>query len=124
MKSTRPYFCRKGLFTWVLFTQFVFIGAFAQQLTPVNSNRQQLQPTAVDNRFADDYRDILTRYDQDRLQQLKEEFIQKETRQKAEALAKAEELGFPVRIQNSDGSFDELQKRAEDGSPVYYTLHK
>ncbi|WP_234859272.1 S8 family serine peptidase [Aquimarina aquimarini] len=56
-----------------------------------------------------------------KLNELRIESAQKATLQKQEALQAAILNGWQVKISNTNGSFSELQKLAEDGSPIYYT---
>ncbi|MDY8137119.1 GEVED domain-containing protein [Aquimarina sp. 2201CG5-10] len=63
---------------------------------------------------------IASQSNQVRLAQLQNDFQQKAELQKKEALQAAKTNGWQVRMTLKDGSIAELQRIAEDGSPIYY----
>ncbi len=64
--------------------------------------------------------EITSRYDKEKLNQLKDQFEQKASTEKQRALQIATTKNFPLKIEEN-GTFAELQRIAEDGSPIYYT---
>lgn len=58
----------------------------------------------------------------ERLLQLADEFSQTYTRERAEAIRKADSLGLVIRREFADGSVKELM-RFKDGHPIYYVTH-
>jgi hypothetical protein len=109
VKSLRPNF-RIGVnsFFTLLFICLISIPVLSQDL----GNKYQRQ---LDS--------IVSTYDQDKLNQLYLEFSERYNRQKVEAETYALLNNIPLKRYNEDGTFDELQKLAEDGTPIYYTLY-
>ncbi len=62
-------------------------------------------------------------YNLSKLSQLEQEFTQKASTNKNQALAMAQQNGWDVLKYNSDGSFDELVGVSTEGTPIYLTLH-
>ncbi|MEL6812914.1 MAG: S8 family serine peptidase, partial [Bacteroidota bacterium] len=56
----------------------------------------------------------------DKLEQLRKEFTERYTRWKNEAIAFAAQNKIPMTMELEDGGFAELQRIAEDGSPIYF----
>ena len=63
---------------------------------------------------------ITSRYDQQKFQELEDQFEKTVTSQKQQALQLAQQNNWPITIEEN-GTFAELQRVAEDGSPIYYT---
>ena len=65
---------------------------------------------------------IIADYDTEKLSQLYYKNVAKRANLKREAEQYALLRNIPLKIYNEDGSFSELQKLADDGSLIYYTL--
>jgi hypothetical protein len=63
---------------------------------------------------------ITSRYDKQKFQQLKSEFLQKTADEKQRAQQLANQRGWQTKITTQDGRYLELQK-VVDGMPIYYT---
>ncbi|NNM07858.1 MAG: S8 family serine peptidase, partial [Flavobacteriaceae bacterium] len=74
-------------------------------------------------KYAKQIKAIVDSYDKDALADLFVVNDAKERAEKQDALAYALVKNIPVKRYNPDGTFDELQKLAADGTPIYYTLH-
>ena len=126
MKTYILYPRAKGLFkSFLVITSFLFCLGLTAQVSPVpvDKNVRSIDPVVANSRFANQYMAIISEYNQDKLAQLQQRFAQKEAAERAEAEAYALANNLPIKRYNPDGSFDELQKLAEDGTPIYYTLH-
>jgi len=75
------------------------------------------------NDYSKQLNDVKNSYDQDKLTELSNEYSEKYTRLKNEAEAYAILNNIPLKKYNEDGSFDELQRISEDGTPIYYSLN-
>lgn len=64
---------------------------------------------------------IIKDYDLSKLEELKERFTSRAIADKERATAMARIKGWPLKLENKDGSFSELQRITEDGHPIYYT---
>ncbi len=65
---------------------------------------------------------IIANYDHEKLSRLYNKNATKQANLKREAEQYALLRNIPLKIYNEDGSFSELQKLADDGSLIYYTL--
>lgn len=98
-------------------------------LSFVVSNAQILQRSDNANDRTPDstklksFEKIINSYDQAKLKALYDEFNNKYSLARAEAVAFALENNLPLKKYNADGSFDELQRMAPDGTLLYYSLH-
>ena len=66
---------------------------------------------------------IVNTYDQEQLTRLYTEYNDRYTQERIEAETFALLNNIPILRFNEDGTFDELQKLSEDGTPIYYTLY-
>lgn len=66
---------------------------------------------------------ITKEYDQEKLTALYEQTQSKYQLARQRAKAYALKNNIPLKIENEDGSFSELQRVSKDGSPVYYTIY-
>ncbi len=74
-------------------------------------------------KYSEQIQTIVDSYDQIKLTELYNRYSAKQITEKEAAVAYALIHNIPVKKYNEDGSFDELQKIAPDGSPIYFTLH-
>jgi len=65
--------------------------------------------------------EIMSKSNLSKLNQLQVQNAEKAAIQKKEAIQAAKQNGWPIRTTLEDGTFSELQKLAEDGSPIYFT---
>ena len=85
---------------------------------------EDANPRKTDStKYTPQIKTIVDSYDQTALADLFVVNDAKERAEKQDALAYALVKNIPVKRYNPDGSFDELQKIAVDGTPIYYTLH-
>ena len=108
----------KRLLTLVLLFTVCIAMAQNRQEGP---NGRNINPDTT--KHAKSIKAIVDSYDQVALKDLYATNLAKEQAEKQDALAYAMVRNIPVKRYNADGSFDELQKIAEDGTPIYYTLH-
>ncbi len=94
------YFSKVGLFLFCLFS-------FSQLAAQNQEQRAQ----------------ITKNYDLQKLNQLSQDLLIQARTQKQEAIRQANINGWPITIQNEDGSFSELQRLSADGKPIYYSTH-
>ncbi|MEO1253307.1 MAG: S8 family serine peptidase, partial [Bacteroidota bacterium] len=62
-------------------------------------------------------------YNKTQLNQLKQSFLTKEAKRKAEVINMAALQGWDILKTNPDGSIDELIAVSNQGTPIYYTIH-
>lgn len=62
-------------------------------------------------------------YDKSALSSLQKEYSNKAAAEKQIAIQMALQNGWEVTKQNNDGTFDELIKVSQDGTPIYYTIY-
>lgn len=67
--------------------------------------------------------EISNTYNLPKLNQLKQEFLQKQESRKADAINQASLRGWEILRANADGSVDELIAVSPDGHPIYYSIH-
>lgn len=97
----------------------LFVGS-AQTL----QRSEDANPRKTDStKYSKQIKAIVDSYDQTALADLLLAYDAKERAEKQDALAYALVKNIPVKRYNPDGTFDELQKIAADGTPIYYTLH-
>ncbi|MCW5520135.1 S8 family serine peptidase, partial [Aureitalea sp. L0-47] len=84
-----------------------------------NSNDRRADST----KYSKDIKAIVDSYDKAALSALYAQFSERQLLEKQDAVAYAMVRNIPIKKYNPDGTFDELMKIAEDGSPIYYTLH-
>ena len=85
------------------------------QLTPIN--KENSTPQKVKDAFAKARKNI----DFEGLRKLGQEAAETYAREKQHAIAYAKEHGLAVKMTNQDGSYAELQRVLDDGTPIYYT---
>ncbi len=91
-----------------LMLTFFFVLNFS--LLAISQNKQQVGA-------------IISNYDLTKLTDLSKQYSQQYAREKLEADAYAYRNNIPIKKYYPDGSFDELKKIAEDGTPIYFSLN-
>lgn len=70
-----------------------------------------------------DVEKITKNYDLNKLKSLSKELKTNFAKEKQKALVMARQKGWPVKIMNANGSFQELMKVTKDGYPIYYQTY-
>ena len=98
-------------------------GTYAQERKEV----KQQNPISVNNnndntdKVKASLNKIVASYDQDKLKTLQEEFYNRYRDARNKAIAYAEKNNIPLKLNNEDGSYAELQRVLDDGTPIYYS---
>ena len=107
----------------ILFLLATFQGiAQTKSSTVIKKRNAQYNNKTVTNRNHQLSSAIIANYDHEKLSQLYNKNVMKQAALKREAEQYALLRNIPLKIYNEDGSFSELQKLADDGTLIYYSL--